>query len=969
MKKSIKRTAASILAFALCFGLTACGGDSDTAKSSSEINPSSNTGGTNNSATTVNYQVTEEADPEVKIENQPISSFWFPEELLKWNPQEDKDLEFNKSTVPLVKRVEKDKLTPVNKTQNKDTKVVALSIMNANTSGNASNGGNRVESNTFSYWQYIDTLVYWAGSSGEGLIVPPSPDVTNSAHRNGVPVLGTVFFPMTEHGGKTEWLDQFLLKDEAGKFPIADKLAEVATVYGFDGWFINQETEGTKEQPLTQKHSDLMKEFIKQYKAKAGDSQELMWYDSMTSEGKMDWQNTLSDKNAGFLQDADKKPVADTMFLNFWWTGHSLAGINIEGATDVIKEWAKRQEELIARQLLKASKTKATELGIDPYTLYAGVDVQSDGVATEIRWDLFEESPNSTFTSLGLYCPSWTFFSSPTLNDFEKKEKTLWVNNVGNPALEDGAKDTEWRGVSKYVVEKTPVNIVPFVTNYNMGNGYNFFIDGVKASEKDWNNRGVADVLPTYRYIIENEEGNSLAAALHYADAYYGGNSIRLLGGLAKDKSSTIKLYSSDIAFDKDIIFSTALKASHAVDVAAVLTLEDGTKEEIKGDKSVGTEWGVITYDVSKLDGKTVRGIDLKFTSKESVDPFEVLLGNLSITKKEFNKETSLSAATIDGTAFDDEAMYAGVRMSFKADSAEVPRHYEIYRINDDATKSLMGVSASPNYFINALPRNGDKIKMEFEIFPVNQNFVKGKPTKVTMDWPDNSLPKANFKSDHTLAAPGGAIKFESTSTQNTTEFSWAFDGATPATSTEAAPSVTYEKEGVYKVSLTAKNEKGENTKVVEGLITITANAKDGLKDLSKEKEVSATSFVNEKEAPIFAVDGKTDTKWCATGTPPHELTINLGAVETISEVSIGHAEAGGEGDGMNTQEYAISVSTDGKEFTEVLLNKNNKLGNTVDSFKAVDAQYVKLSVIKPAQGADTAARIYDITVFGIDKK
>lgn len=973
MKRTIsgitKRTTASLLAFVLCFGLTACGGDSNISAPSSTISDTGNSATTGNSGTSFNYQITEESNPEVKIENQPISSFWFPEELMKWNSQEDKDLEFNKSTVPLAKRVEKDKLTPINKTQNKDTRVVALSIMNANTSGNASNGGNRVESNTFSYWQYIDTLVYWAGSSGEGLIVPPSPDVTNSAHRNGVPVLGTIFFPMTAHGGKTEWLDQFLTKDAAGTFPLADKLVEVANVYGFDGWFINQETEGSKELPLTQKHADLMVEFIKQYKAKAGDKQELMWYDSMTTEGKMDWQNTLSDKNAGFLQDADKASVADSMFLNFWWTGHSLAGVNIEGATDVIKEWAKRQEELIARQLLKASKTKATELGIDPYTLYAGVDVQSDGIATAIRWDLFEEAPNSTFTSLGLYCPSWTFFSSPSLNEFEKKENALWVNNVGNPALSDGADGEKWRGVSKYVVEKTPVNTVPFVTNFNIGNGYNFFISGVKASEKDWNNRGVADVLPTYRYVIENEEGSNLSAALHYADAFYGGNSIRLLGTLEKDKSSTIKLYSSDLAFDKDIIFSTALKASHEVDVAAILTLEDGTKQEIKGDSTVGTEWSVINYDVSNLVGKTVRGIDLKFTSKAKVDPFEVMLGNLSITKKEFDKETSLSAATIDEAKFDDETMYAGVRMSFKPDSTEVPHHYEIYRINDDESKSLMGVSTSPNYFINALPRNGDKIKMEFEIYPVNQNFERGKSAKVTMDWPDNSLPKADFKSDHTLAAPGGAIKFESTSTQNTTDFLWTFEGATPATSTEAAPTVTYEKEGVYKVSLTAKNAKGENTKEVGGLITITANAKDGLVDLSTGKEATATSFVNDKEAPPFAVDGKTETKWCATGTPPHELTINLGAVKTISEVAIGHAEAGGEGAGMNTQKYSISVSTDGKEFTEVLLAKNNKLGSTVDSFIATEAQYVKLSVIKPAQGADTAARIYEVTVFGIDKK
>ena len=42
-----------------------------------------------------------------------------------------------------------------------------------------------------------------------------------------------------------------------------------------------------------------MQEFIKAFKAAAGDSLEIMWYDSMTEAGEMDWQNALTDKNKG----------------------------------------------------------------------------------------------------------------------------------------------------------------------------------------------------------------------------------------------------------------------------------------------------------------------------------------------------------------------------------------------------------------------------------------------------------------------------------------------------------------------------------------------------------------------------------------------------------------------------------------------------------------------------------------------
>ena len=84
------------------------------------------------------YRVTEENEnQELVMENQPESSYWFPEELLEWEPSEDEDLEYNISHVPLASRVDKEILTPVNETQNKDTKVMAISIMNSSTSGNA----------------------------------------------------------------------------------------------------------------------------------------------------------------------------------------------------------------------------------------------------------------------------------------------------------------------------------------------------------------------------------------------------------------------------------------------------------------------------------------------------------------------------------------------------------------------------------------------------------------------------------------------------------------------------------------------------------------------------------------------------------------------------------------------------------------------------------------------------------------
>ncbi|MGL5086937.1 MAG: endo-beta-N-acetylglucosaminidase, partial [Clostridium sp.] len=115
MNKKIKLIAPAVLALTFSLNLVSC--------TSSEGNNK--------------YGITEEVDKFV-ISNQPISSQWFPEELLNWKASDDENSSYNTGQVPLAKRVDKEKLETVNSTQNKDMNVVAISIMNENTSGNPS---------------------------------------------------------------------------------------------------------------------------------------------------------------------------------------------------------------------------------------------------------------------------------------------------------------------------------------------------------------------------------------------------------------------------------------------------------------------------------------------------------------------------------------------------------------------------------------------------------------------------------------------------------------------------------------------------------------------------------------------------------------------------------------------------------------------------------------------------------------
>lgn len=138
------------------------------------------------------YAMTEEDKATQAKTGQPFASYWFPNELLKWSPKTDPDALFNKGTIPLKKRVTAAKS---NGTQTDKGELMSLDIINQHTAGTPSQGFKSIQVYNPTQWQYVDVLVAWAGSSGEGIIIPPSADTIDMAHKNGVPVVGNCVFP------------------------------------------------------------------------------------------------------------------------------------------------------------------------------------------------------------------------------------------------------------------------------------------------------------------------------------------------------------------------------------------------------------------------------------------------------------------------------------------------------------------------------------------------------------------------------------------------------------------------------------------------------------------------------------------------------------------------------------------------------------------------------------------------------
>lgn len=72
------------------------------------------------------------------------------------------------------------------------------------------------------------------------------------------------------------------------------------------------------------------------------------------------------------------------------------------------------------------------------------------------------------------------------------------------------------------------------------------------------------------------------------------------------------------------------------------------------------------------------------------------------------------------------------------------------------------------------------------------------------------------------------------------TEWLWSFEGATPASSTEQNPTVKYEEEGLFGLSLTAKNNIGEHSVEMQNMIKVGGTAEVWNIEVSENENLGA---------------------------------------------------------------------------------------------------------------------------------
>jgi|GEM_PF-463418 len=466
----------------------------------------------------------------------------------------------------------------------------------------------------FTHWQYIDVLTWFDGP----VAIPARPWV-EAAHRNGVKIIGSVFTSAAD-------VNLLIQKDGNGEYTAAQKLVDVATYYGFDGWFFNQESS------VSATTATELRNLLKRLQVLRPAGMEMHWYDAMLPSGSISYQNALNANNQLLLQDGAAR-VADAMFTNYFWSG----------ATNI-----------------NTSVNTATALGRSPFDVYMGADLwpnrNPQALFTQTNW-INNYFANNDLTqprlSFGLFAANLTYnggFNSFNSNaadyaSFYQTEQRMFAGNDLDVSTEDA---TGWKGFGHYVPVRSVVNTLPFETYFCVGQGKVFANNGEQLT-KGWTDMAKQSVLPSWQW---NKTGAApISVGYDFSRAYYAGTSVKLQGSLSGTNSSTVKLYQTKLPVAAQTSFDVTYKvaAAGAANAKLALYFADNlaAPELLDLGTAPDTLWNTRTFSLAAYAGRELAVIGVQAAAPAAVAAYRLNLGRLKI----YNGAAVTAAPTVGFTA------------------------------------------------------------------------------------------------------------------------------------------------------------------------------------------------------------------------------------------------------------------------------------------------------------------------------
>ena len=679
----------------------------------------------------------------------PTNPQWDPAEILSWSPATDPDAPFNRGSVPLAPRFTAptaaanpalSSLWNVNPhARPGEGRIQAVTTFNTIPAG-ATHGWPTTYLYAPTIWQYTDSLVFWGGSDRDTKVIkPPTAHTIDAAHRNGVPIYGKIFFNFnTEPDNAALQKVRDLLVKSGNTFPVADKLVESAKYYGFDGWFINQENYQT-----TAADAQDMRDFLVYFRQKAATEGapdlRITWYDAMADDGTRSFQNALNANNDGYLKTPAGDLAAHDMFMNFWWYYDANA--------------------------LSSSRAHAQSLGLDPYNLHAGIwtewnrvygstpDPNAGGNIT-VPWESVFPEGQPHHTSLALFGSEAPFMKARSVTGTPTQDQYYWSGPNADPAnTAPTAGMPNWNGMAHYIPANSAITTLPFITNFNAGQGNLYRIDGTTRMTGPWTNLSVQDILPTWRWNIATDDVK-LTPSLDFTESYYGGSSLKVTGNLNAGSPQELRLYQTRLpitaATGIRLVYKAAASSDSLIEVGYAFEDEPGVMHHTTGAETTSTTWTTADFPLGAHAGRSLALITLRFSSPGSVSGYTVNIGRIQVSEGAAIIPTAPSNLLVEGTAANpNEAMATQVKLKWTASPGPV-LHYNVYYRPDltpatDNQRVWLGATPLPNFFAMDVRRIAAENTGYIQVEAVSPSYGVSAPASLTQPFTFQPAPDLGY--------------------------------------------------------------------------------------------------------------------------------------------------------------------------------------------------------------------------------
>lgn len=709
--------------------------------------------------------------------NQPSVKGYTSGQIANWSPETEPNAEALRSRVPLQKRID-----PLADTQANPALPSEIQMFNlAGDYGNAfienAPYTNKFARYHFNFWQYIDYYSYWHGTATPytppeyyddtaksnwqqkwfefGMLNIPDPTYTDAAHKNGVMSIATIFFSNNDRGQQT--YKQMIVKDQNGKFPVAEKMIEMANYFGYDGYFFNQE-----EQNPNVAVSDIP-DYIAFMQTIVDAGLYVNWYDSLnTSTGSNSFQDTFTNNNISMLY-ANGKQTAHSFFINYTVNSTKITnsinfldnfntanGTNfnmyenyfagIEAGSDGVDgaHWAQGNQNAV---------TRAMDSNGIPRTSYASLG--TDFVHSDLDRDM------------GLKGDSNADYGNPKAYDYKHNTDYQWMTTVreqlwwsgpnlnpsdtsvtsANEASDVYADTTKFKGFAQALPEKSSIGGSNFYTSFGTGRGMRYYKEGQVVGDGEWSNMSMQDTALTWQWWQETN-GTELALDFDYGQGvkidpnrqnyspiggYNGGNSLVINGKL--DDESLIRLYKTDLELNAnskfDLVYNKT-SADDASEISVALIFKDNTSSVVKipvqnsGKKTNG--WQKATLDLSAYAGKNIAVIGLNIDNNSAViNDYQINIGQIRVYDGSAVKAAAPTGLKISQAISNTNEMF----IKWDIQSYDKVKLYNIY-VND----VMVGGKYDEIFYIKDLPSKSGKIK----VVPVGADGLEGTAAEIPFD-------------------------------------------------------------------------------------------------------------------------------------------------------------------------------------------------------------------------------------------